>query len=152
VALKRLVLEAFPKCHAEKKSSAEDMIIAKCLREMKIKPLHTVDAQGRQRFIGRPTESVGSDDGKGGDGKGGFAKINKPLYARWGKKYGWRIGADMVSESIVAIHVRSTDALMMKRHHAIIYNSCPVGTVLYAAVQKGREGRGNSTVAVVVRR
>jgi hypothetical protein len=131
VALKRLVLEVFPNCEAEKQTAAEDILVAQCLREMKIYPLHTIDAQGRQRFIGRPTEFMGSFDGMEG-----FAK---PFYAAWGRKYGWRTGADIVSESSVAFHLFRTDDLMMKRHHAIIYDSCPVGTVLDIAVQKGRD-------------
>jgi hypothetical protein len=39
---------------------------------------------------------------------------------------------------------RRTDELMMKRHHASIYDSCQVGTLLHAAVQKGRDARDNS--------
>jgi hypothetical protein len=66
VALIRLVLEAFPSCHVEKESSAAYMIIAPCLREMRIYPLYTVDAQGRQRFIARPTDVMGSYNGNGG--------------------------------------------------------------------------------------
>jgi hypothetical protein len=140
VALKRLVLEAFPVCGATTEVSAEDMWVAKCFKSMGIKPLHTVDAQGRQRFSCRRPEVIGIFDGKDGFAHG------------WGSRYGVKLGADLVSESSVTFHTFSTDEIMMKRHHAIIYDSCPVGTVLHAAVQKGRDARGNSTVAVVARR
>jgi hypothetical protein len=105
--------------------------------EMQIIP-YTVDAQGRQRFIGRPTNVAGSFDGTEGFSHG-FAQ-------GWASKYGRKIGADVVSESSVSFHLRK----MMKRHHAIIYDSCPVGTVLSAAVQKGRDARDNSTMAFLV--
>jgi hypothetical protein len=143
VALKRLVLEVFPICEVEKESSAEDMFVAKCFKEIQIHPLHTVDAQGRQRFINRPTDQVGSFDGTLGFASG--------MATGWAKRYGRKIGADIVSESSIIFHLRS-DELAMKRHHAIIYDSCPNGTVLHAAVQKGRYARGNSTAAVVARR
>jgi hypothetical protein len=150
VALKRLVLEVFPICHQMVGSPAEDMIIASCLRKKAlIDPVHTVDAQGRQRFIPRPTEIMGSYDGSGGAEN--FI-LERDFAHGWASKYGRKIGADLVSESSVAFHIRSTDELMMKRHHAIIYDSCPNGTVLYAAVQEGREARGKFPSTVDARR
>jgi hypothetical protein len=143
VALKRLVLEAFPKCYAETQSSAEDVYVARCLKSIDIDPLHTVDAQGRQRFIGTPPRYVGSYTGKRG--------FYKPIYAEWGRKYGWKIGVDIVSEAMITFHKFRT-VEQMKRHHAIIYDSCPIGTVLHAAVQKGRDARDTSRVAVIARR
>jgi glycoprotein-N-acetylgalactosamine 3-beta-galactosyltransferase len=139
VALKRLVLEAFPTCHAKNQVSAEDRFVGKCLKSMQIDPLHTVDAQGRQRFLGKHPNDIGRNKGM------------KSFHAEWGKNYGWRTGADLVSESSITFHMFRTQELM-KRHHAIIYNSCPVGSVLHTAVQKGRDARGNSTVAAVARR
>jgi hypothetical protein len=140
VALKRLVLEAFPNCDATTQVSSEDMRVAKCLKSMEINPLHTVDAQGRQRFLPRRAEEIGIYDGKAGFAHG------------WNSRYGQNMGADMVSESSVTFHTFSTDEIMMKRHHAIIYDSCPSGTVLHTAVQKGRDARGKSRVAVIARR
>jgi hypothetical protein len=141
VALKRLVVEAFPRCHAGTQVASEDRFVGMCFKTMKIYPLHTVDAQGRQRFQGRPPDVISKYDGK-------RKHFYKPIYEDWGRKYGWRTRADMVSESSVTFHGLNTKELM-KRHHASIYNSCPVGTVLHAAVQKGRDARRNSTVAVV---
>ena len=67
VALKRLVLEAFPTCYPTTQSSAEDLYIAVCLKSIQIEPQDSVDAQGRQRFLGIPPDKVGrSDDGKAG--------------------------------------------------------------------------------------
>jgi hypothetical protein len=139
VALKRLVLEAFPTCHAKNQVSAEDRFVGKCLQSMQINPLHTVDAQGRQRFLGLHPNDIGRNKGM------------KGFHAEWGRKYGWRTGADIVSESSITFHMFRAQELM-KRHHAIIYNSCPVGSVLHTAVQKGRDARGNSTAALVARR
>jgi hypothetical protein len=45
VALKRLVLEAFPPCYPTTQSSKEDVHVARCLKSMQIEPLHTVDRQ-----------------------------------------------------------------------------------------------------------
>jgi hypothetical protein len=51
---------------------------------------------------------------------------------------------DIVSESVITFHnLRTVEQI--KRHQAIIYDSCPIGTVLHTAVQKSR-------VAVIVRR
>jgi hypothetical protein len=134
VALKRLVLGAFPTCRARDQVSAEDRLVGYCLKSRHIDPLHTVDAQGRQRFLGLHPDNIGRNKGM------------KGVHAEWGRKYGWRTGADLVSESSITFHMfRAKEH--MKRHHAIIYNSCPVGSVLHAAVQKGRDARGNSAVA-----
>ncbi len=139
VALKRLVLQAFPKCHAKTQVSAEDRFVGNCLKSMQIDPLHTVDAQGRQRFLGLDPNNIGHNRGM------------KAFHPEWGRKYGWRTGADIVSESSITFHRFRTHELM-KRHHAIIYDSCPIGTVLHAAVQKGRDARDKSRAAVIARR
>ena len=143
VALKRLVLEAFPNCHATTQVSAEDRFVAMCFKSIQIEPLHTVDAQGRQRFLGMSPPFIARFGAKYG--------FFKPIYEDWGRKYGWKTGADIVSQASVTFHMFRTHEFM-KRHHATIYNSCPVGTVLHTAVQKIRDARGNSTVAVVARR
>jgi hypothetical protein len=137
VALKRLVLEAFPTCYAETEVSAEDRYVGLCLKSLGIEPLHSVDAQGRQRFLAMNFKHIGGMNGLNSD-------FFKPIYAEWGRKYGWKTGSDVVSESSIAFHGLKSNALM-KRHHAIIYDSCPVGTVLHDAVQEGP-----STVAAVV--
>jgi glycoprotein-N-acetylgalactosamine 3-beta-galactosyltransferase len=139
VVLKRLVLEAFPTCYAETEVSAEDRYVGLCLKSLGIEPLHSVDAQGRQRFLAMNFKHLGGMNGLNSD-------FWKPVYAEWGRKYGWKTGADVVSESSIAFHGLKSNALM-KRHHAIIYDSCPVGTVLHDAVQ---EGHRDSTVAAVV--
>lgn len=136
VALKMLVLEAFPNCHVKTQTAAEDRYVALCFKSIKVEPLDTVDAQGKQRFFSMHPNFIGKFPGN----KGVFMK---PVYANWGRKYGWRTEADLVSESSIAFHTFRTHTLM-KRHHAIIYNSCPVGTVLHTAIRKGRDARGNS--------
>jgi hypothetical protein len=122
--------------------AAEDRFVAKCFKSMQIDPLHTVDAQGRQRFLAMPPKFIARFQGERG--------FFKPIYAEWGRKYGWKTGADLVSESSITFHMFRSHELM-KRHHAIIYNSCPIGTILHTAVQKGRDARGNSAVAAVAR-
>jgi hypothetical protein len=147
VALKRLVLEAFPFCYPNVQVSMEDVFVAGCLKWIGINPQHTVDAQGRQRFLGTSPEDVGNYTGKGGLDHDFYG----PVYAEWGRKYGWKVGADIVSKSIITFHTFRT-VEEMKRHHAIIYDSCPVGTVLHAAVQKGRDTRDKSRLADIARR
>jgi hypothetical protein len=144
VALKQLVVDAFPKCFAKAKVSAEDRFVAMCLLSLNIDPLHTVDAQGRQRFLGMSPNFIGRFKGTNG-------VFNKMYGAAWGRKYGWRTGHDIVSEQSIAFHMFRSHFLM-KRHHAIIYNSCSLGTVLGDAVQKARDARANAAVAVVARR
>jgi hypothetical protein len=63
----------------------------------------------------------------------------KHVYKYWAKDHGWRIGIDLqlVSTQTIAFHHLTTPKLM-KRHHAIIYNSCPVGTVLEEILTKNQ--------------
>jgi hypothetical protein len=114
-----------------------DGFVGLCFQTLGIEPVHSVDAQGRQRFLAMNFKHIGGMNGV------------IPIYAEWGRKYGWKTGADLVSESSVAFHNLESNALM-KFHHAIIYDSCPVGTFLHDAVQEGRDARRNSTTRAAV--
>jgi hypothetical protein len=129
VALQRLVLDAFPKCLAKTRQSSEDRFVAICLKELEIHPMDTVDAVGQQRFNGMNTNFIGRFTGTHGYFKG--------VYEEWGRMYGWKTGVDLVSEQSVSFHVLRT-ANQMRRHHAILYQSCPANTVLAKAVQIAR--------------
>jgi hypothetical protein len=91
---------------------------------------------------GTPPKWVGSYSGR---------RLLQTHLRRMGRKYGWKIGVDIASESMITFH-RFRTIEHMKRHHAIIYDSCPIGTVLHVAVRKGRDARDNSRVAVIARR
>jgi hypothetical protein len=102
--------------------SGEDMNVARCLFELDIFPVDTADAAHRQRFFDSNPQEVAQ-----------FVPIDnsdwKQVYDFWAKDHGWRVGLDLVSTQTVAFH-HLKSPVSMKRIHAIIYNSCPVGTLL----------------------
>jgi hypothetical protein len=57
--------------------SAEDRFVAMCFKSLNIKPLHTVDAQGRQRFLGMSPSFIGRFKGDHG--------FFNSIYAAWGE-------------------------------------------------------------------
>ena len=116
-------MEAFPNCLQYSISSQEDTYLGKCLHGVGITPNNTADALGRQRFHGTGPNFVATFDGT----KGGF----KSLYDLWGQmNNGFKAKGDLVSTQTLAFHWLGT-AQKLKRHHAILYKSCPMGTTLY---------------------
>jgi glycoprotein-N-acetylgalactosamine 3-beta-galactosyltransferase len=140
VALQRLVRDTFPTCLVHQRESCEDRFVARCLQKiLEIYPLDTVDALGRQRFHGMDSDFVGRFQGKFG--------FFKKIYEDWGKQYGWKTGIDLVSEQSVTFHIiRGTN--QMRRHHAILYQSCPADTVLAKAVREARTERARQSSVV----
>mmetsp|Transcript_18583 Transcript_18583/g.28290 ORF Transcript_18583/g.28290 Transcript_18583/m.28290 type:complete len:158 (-) Transcript_18583:148-621(-) len=58
------------------------------------------------------------------------------IYRAWAKEYGgWKAGLDLIAPDSIAFHKIKSE-LYMKRHHAMIYNSCPPGTVLHDVIVK----------------
>lgn len=121
IALHRFVTEALPTCHAEDVFPAEDMNIARCFFPMDIFPIDTADVAHRQRFFDSSPYELAAFPPK--------KKNRNPAYEYWAKDHGWRAGVDLVSSQAVAFH-HLKSVLSMKRNHALIYNSCPVGTLL----------------------
>jgi glycoprotein-N-acetylgalactosamine 3-beta-galactosyltransferase len=133
VALQRLVVDAFPTCLVHARQSSEDRFVGRCFDKIsQIRPLDTVDALGRQRFHGMDSSFIGSFQGN----VGYFNKV----YRDWGNRYGWKTGIDLVSDQSVSFHLLR-GATIMRRHHAILYQSCPADTVLAKAVQEARTKR-----------
>jgi glycoprotein-N-acetylgalactosamine 3-beta-galactosyltransferase len=122
-ALKQLVEQALPTCLPGKIRSSEDRFLGKCLDSIGIRITDTADAQGRQRFNGMTPLMKATYNGKGGY----FQKV----YEYWAIKqgHGLKIGNDLVSSQCVSFHLIKVP-IWMKRHLAILYRSCPAGTLL----------------------
>ena len=132
LALQRLVIEALPTCRAEEVFFGEDLNVARCLFELGILPIDTADVVHRQRFFNlNPAELAAFKPLF-------FGGPWKHVYKDWAKDHGWRVGLDLVSTQTVAFH-HLKNPVSMRRHHAMIYNSCPVGTFLRDAVSKRNE-------------
>jgi glycoprotein-N-acetylgalactosamine 3-beta-galactosyltransferase len=125
LALERLVAH-FPDCSPHGEVSQEDRMVSVCLHNIGIDPMHTTDRLGRQRFHGTDAGWIATYNGK----RGFFAGV----YANWAEWYGWKQGIDLVSEQTVSFHLLKTTR-SMKRHHALLYNSCPIGTVVGDSMQ-----------------
>lgn len=128
VALRALV-DSFPDCLAEAKSSTEDVYVGECFGRLNITVNDTLDELGEQRYL-----------------DGGFATI-QPIYDastpknrtlpwrqnihRWRKEVlGWKMGdgIDAASSSAVAFHRFGGNDL--RRYYAMVYRTCPTGTAL----------------------
>ena len=118
-ALKRFVKEALGfKEHAV--SPKEDRFMALSMRSLGIIANHSVDDRGEQRFHHMSHSDIA--EAKGGK----YLDFLEGLY-------GHKEGIDQISsESVSFHHMRNT--LKMKRIHAILYRSCPKGTVIGKAL------------------
>jgi len=120
-AVRILVERALPSCRKDAIASSEDRFVSDCLRLLDVLPNSTVDASGAQRFHGMHPHFVASFAGDKG--------FYKEVYDFWGTQFGHRTKFDLVSTQSVSFHgLKSPKS--MKRHHAILYRSCPRGTVL----------------------
>jgi hypothetical protein len=141
VALKRLVRDIFPKCFARSRQSNEDVLVSMCLQKVNIHPLDTVDTLGQQRFHGSTPDFIGRFRGNHG--------YFEQIYQDWGTRYGFKTGIDLVSEQSISFH-RLRTANEMRRHHAILYESCPANTVLAKAIRDARMERARLSLSAVV--
>ena len=122
IALHRFVTEALPTCRADETFPGEDMNVARCFFPMDIFPIDTADVAHRQRFHDWNPYELAVFVPKKRD-------IWQQAYEYWAKDHGWRVGLDLVSTQTVAFH-HLKSVLSMKRNHALIYNSCPMGTLM----------------------
>lgn len=121
-SLQILVEDIFPKCLANLQTHAEDRTIGHCFRKLaSIRGNRSVDADGSQMFHGMDPHFISHFAGD----KGYFKRV----YDFWGKHYGYKTGLELASNHSVAFHLLK-GPLKMKRHHAILYKSCPKGTVI----------------------
>jgi len=132
ITLMLLVEKALPTCEADVETSEEDVYMSICLQnKLGIKPIDTADATGRQRFQSNANFLAKFNPDAGPLGK--LAAWRARVYAFWAKKHGFKWGKDLVSTQSIAFHgLRSP--VQMKRHHAILYKSCPRGTTLGEAL------------------
>jgi len=132
--LRVLVNQAFPVCNTQVIAAAEDRYMSNCLRNQGIFPNSSIDVTGAQRFHGMDANFVASFKGDRG--------FYKEVYSFWASKAGGRSlsGFDIVSAQSVSFHLLKT-VKAMKRHHAILYRSCPASTVLGSALMKSDKNR-----------
>lgn len=103
----------FPTCFPNRKTFAEDVMVADCFRQMGVYPFETKDNKGSERYMP-------------------FTPVNHMNYRMpadpskdWYVKYspnGIKTGYDHCSEGSVAFHYVKGD--LMKRMHAILYHLC----------------------------
>jgi glycoprotein-N-acetylgalactosamine 3-beta-galactosyltransferase len=121
VALRRLVTELLPVCDPNTTVSSEDKLIGFCFRTLSIRCHDTADARGEQRYIGMEPNFVATSLGDRG-----FFQV---LYKLWAQHHGWKIKEDLISSQHVAWHLLR-NVVSQKRIHAVMYRTCPRGTVL----------------------
>jgi glycoprotein-N-acetylgalactosamine 3-beta-galactosyltransferase len=121
VALRRFVTELLPICNPDVTETAEDRLIGFCLHALNIRCHDTADARGQQRYINIGPNFVATHNG------------DDPFHGRnyrlWASKYGWKIKDDLISSQHVSWH-HLRHVVQQKRIHAVMYRTCPKGTVL----------------------
>jgi hypothetical protein len=112
-ALRRLVEDALPHFFADTVTSGEDVIMGTIMAAIHVHLVDTSDAANKQRFFHDDLDIVGSD--------------TEPwLYDALMYSRGNRKGKNVVSTQSVGFHKITS----LKRFSAILYNACPIGTVL----------------------
>jgi hypothetical protein len=117
-ALRRLVEEGLPYYFTETVSSGEDMMMGAIMAVLHIHLVDTSDVANRQRFFHDALHSIGSD-------------THLWLYDALTYNRGRRTGRNIISTQSVGFHKIKS----MERFSAIVYNACPMGTVLGDAQQ-----------------
>ena len=112
----------FPTCLAYAIRPSEDRFASVCLQRMGVWGTDAADAAGAQRFHGMDAAFVEGFRGQ----RNRFWKAN---YNFWSEKHGFKTGIELVSTQSVAFHYLKY-TVFMKRHHAILYRTCPSGTLL----------------------
>lgn len=123
--LKKAIEKALPNCYADATFTADDRLMSLCLEDIGILGDDTADSEGKQRFHTMDPEYVVNFNGDRG--------FFKRLYEYWGIKHGLKVGADIVSNQTISFHYLNTP-YKMKRHHAMLYRSCPLGSKLSNSV------------------
>jgi hypothetical protein len=112
-ALIRLVEQGLPYFFTNNTMSSEDGIMGRMMSVLHVHMIDTSDAANRQRFFHDSLEELGSE-----------SHIWLEDYLMY--DHGKRKGRDFISTQSVSFHKIAS----MHRFRAILYNSCPVGTVL----------------------
>jgi hypothetical protein len=117
-ALRRVVEVGLPYYFADAVLSGEDMVMGAILTVLHIHLVDTSDAANRQKFFHDDLHLIGSD-------------THLWLYDALKYNRGRRTGRNIVSTQSVGFHKIKS----MQRFSAILYNACPMGTVLGDAQQ-----------------
>jgi hypothetical protein len=112
-ALRRLVEEGLPYYFKNTVTLAEDAVVGSIMQALHIHIVDTADAADRQRFFNDPLHVLGNE--------------TVPwLFDYLMYNHGNRKGRHVISTQSVGFHKIAS----MKRFSAILYNACPMGTVL----------------------
>ncbi|KAL3812009.1 hypothetical protein ACHAXA_001316 [Cyclostephanos tholiformis] len=127
VTLKWLVTEAFSKPDI-RVDSGEDRIMGFTLRPY-VRCYDTRDANGGKRYLGNSPSSYGRSCDDGHCDPNNHRDQTRLDYA-------WRnlTGVNLISSQVVSFHLLRNQ-VMLKRVHAILYKTCPNGTVLADALE-----------------
>ena len=111
-------------CLADQLKSAEDRFISRCMRDAGVILADTADIEGRQRFVGVPANTIATEN------PWETRSWMLGMYEHWNKQgHGQRWGRNVTSTGVVSFH-KIVGRQNMKRLHAILYNSCPRGSIL----------------------
>jgi len=112
-ALKALVVDAFPTCMPHRKTFAEDVMVAQCLRnKINVFPFDTKDNEGGERYMPfQPQHHLNYRPPK---------NLKDDWYANYSVDI--KYGLDHCAAKSVAFHYIKGN--MMKRLHAILYGKC----------------------------
>ena len=123
-ALNLFVENNLKTCLADQLKSAEDRFISRCMREAGVILADTADVEGRQRFVGVPANTIATEN------PWETKSWMLGMYEHWNKQgHGQRWGRNVTSTGVVSFH-KIVGRQNMKRLHAILYNSCPRGSIL----------------------
>ena len=112
----------FPSCLANAMKSSEDLFVSICLQRLGVWGTDAADAADAQRFHCMDAAFI--------ERYQGYAqKFWKANYKFWSERHGFKTGAELVSTQSIAFHFLKHKP-SMKRHHAILYRTCPSGTLL----------------------
>jgi hypothetical protein len=112
-ALRRLVEQGLPYFYTNNTMSSEDGVMGRMMAVLHVHIVDTSDAANRQRFFHDSLEELGAESG-----------LWLESYLTY--DHGNRKGRDFISNQSVSFHKIAS----MHRFFAILYNSCPGGTVL----------------------
>ncbi|GKY94310.1 hypothetical protein MPSEU_000396800 [Mayamaea pseudoterrestris] len=120
----RIFIEQLAQCHGTSMIAVEDRFVGKCLNNAGIKIIDSANNEThQQRFFDLSPAWVAGQNENGNE-------FIKRCYKTWAEDYGhgWKYGMDLISEQSVVFH--RMNVRLLKRFAAILYKSCPVGTVL----------------------
>mmetsp|Transcript_26504 Transcript_26504/g.43574 ORF Transcript_26504/g.43574 Transcript_26504/m.43574 type:complete len:479 (-) Transcript_26504:189-1625(-) len=133
--LKLVVEDGLAKYHAKSQVAAEDRYLSNVLRMLGVVGNSSMDEYGAQRFHIDGPQRVATYSGIDSVSQARKNRFMK-TYEFWGDTWGRKYGVDLTSSESVSFHLLKKPH-EMKRHHAILYRSCPSGTYLGDHLRSG---------------